>query len=127
MANMTARYNDAYNVDEYFNDLKKGIFKELPTKAKIEPYRRNLQKSYVERMLGILNPSSGGAAAISIPGFTVISSADMKKNDVSSVTRAHLSQLRTEILNAASGNTDNMSKYHLQDLAERIKQGLDPR
>jgi hypothetical protein len=128
MATMMARYSDSYAIDEYYNDLKKGIFKELPTKAKIDPYRRNLQKSYVERMISILNPSSS-SGALSIGGGIVLSigGSDVRKNDVSSVTRAHLVQLRSEIVNAAVGYTDNMSKYHLQDLAERIKQALDPK
>jgi hypothetical protein len=127
MANLMARYNDAYGVDEYFSDLKKGIFKELPTKAKIDPYRRNLQKSYVERMIGVIAPSAG-SGTVSVGGLTLsVGPGDTRKNDVSSVTRAHLVQLRSEIVNAAAGYTDNLSKYHLQDLAERIKQALDPK
>jgi hypothetical protein len=49
------------------------------------------------------------------------------KSDISSVTRAHLTQLRSELVNAAAGYTDSMSRYHLQDLAERIKRALDPK
>jgi hypothetical protein len=41
--------------------------------------------------------------------------------------RAQLSSLRAEALAAAAGSTDNMSKYHLQDVAERIKRALDPK
>ena len=128
MATLMARYNDAYGIDEYYTDLKKGIFKELPTKAKTDVYRRNLQKSYVDRMLSIINPSSANSAAAQL---TILlgggGGGDVMKNDVSSVTRAHLVQLRSEILTAAAGNPDNLTRYHLQDLAERIKQGLDPK
>jgi hypothetical protein len=128
MATMMARYNDAYGLDEYYNDLKKGIFRELPTKAKTDAYRRNLQKSYVERMIAILAPSSANSATTQL---VVLlgggGGGDVMKNDVSSVTRAHLTQLRSEIVNAAAGNTDNLTRYHLQDLAERIKKGLDPK
>jgi hypothetical protein len=128
MATMMARYNDAYGLDEYYNDLKKGIFRELPTKAKTDAYRRNLQKSYVERMISILAPASAASATTQL---VVLlgggGGGDVMKNDVSSVTRAHLTQLRSEIVNAAAGNTDNLTRYHLQDLAERIKKGLDPK
>jgi hypothetical protein len=52
---------------------------------------------------------------------------DAKKTDVSSVVRAHLGSLRTEIQAASSSMPDAMSKYHLQDVAERIKNALDPK
>jgi hypothetical protein len=127
MATMMARYNDAYGIDEYYNDLKKGIFRELPGKAKIDPYRRNLQKGYVDRMIGVISPS-GGSSTVSLGGLTLSTGGgEVKRNDVSSVTRAHLVQLRSEINSAIPGYTDNLSKYHLQDLSDRIRQALDPK
>jgi len=127
MATMMARYNDAYGIDEYYNDLKKGIFRELPGKAKIDPYRRNLQKGYVDRMIGVISPS-GGSSTVSLGGLTLSTGGgEVKRNDVSSVTRAHLVQLRSEINSALPGYTDNLSKYHLQDLSDRIRQALDPK
>lgn len=125
MVNMSARNDNAYGIDEYYGDLKKGIFSEIPARSKIDFYRRNLQKSYVDRMVSLLNPSTQ-SMTISIPGFSV-ATADVMKNDISSVTRAHLSQLRSELVTAAAAYTDKMSRYHLQDLAERIRRGLDPR
>jgi hypothetical protein len=129
MVNMSVRYDNAYNIDEYYADLKKGIFSEVPARAKIDQYRRNLQKSYVERMAALLNPSapSGMGIVISFGGASITPATDVMKSDISSVTRAHLTQLRSELVNAASGYTDSMSRYHLQDLAERIKRALDPK
>jgi hypothetical protein len=43
------------------------------------------------------------------------------------VAKAHLSQLRAEILSALPAYKDNMSRYHLQDLADRIKNALNPK
>ncbi|HEX5668162.1 MAG TPA: zinc-dependent metalloprotease, partial [Chitinophagaceae bacterium] len=127
MVNMAGRYDNAYNLDEYYADLKKGIFSEIPAKAKIDQYRRNLQKSYVERMSGLLNPSpASGGITISFGG-AITPSTDVMKSDISSVTRAHLIQLRSELVNAAASYPDMMSRYHLQDLAERIKRALDPK
>jgi hypothetical protein len=126
MVNMSARYDNAYNIDEYFSDLKKGIFSELPSRAKIDPYRRNLQKSYVERMMSLLKPQSFSGLVLSFGGINT-PVTDVMKSDISSVTRAHLIQLRNEISAAAAVYADNMSKYHLQDLSERIKRALDPK
>jgi hypothetical protein len=52
---------------------------------------------------------------------------DTKKSDITSVVRAHLASLKSEIQTAAASMPDAMSKYHLQDVAERIKKALDPK
>jgi hypothetical protein len=43
------------------------------------------------------------------------------------VVKAHLATLKTEINAAATGNTDAMTRYHLQDLAKRIDNALNPK
>jgi hypothetical protein len=118
------RFDNAYTMEELFSDLKKGIWSELPARKKIDNYRRNLQKSYVERMIALMTPTApiqlGG-------GITLSFGPDVKKTDISSMVRAHLSALRSEIVTAAPLIPDTMSRYHLQDLAERIKSALDPK
>jgi hypothetical protein len=107
--------------------MKKGIFSELSSKKAIDGYRRSLQKSYVDRMSALLgNASATGGITISMGG-AVSAGPDPKKSDVTSVVRAHLSSLRSEIQAALPATTDTMSKYHLMDLSERIKNALDPK
>ena len=125
MVSISERFDNNYNIDEYFTDLKKGIFSEIPTRAKIDARRRNLQKSYVEKMISLVNPVA--PMSINLPGLTLSFGPDIKKTDISSVARANLTQLRSELLTASSAYADNMSRYHLQDLAERIRQALNPR
>jgi len=125
MATEANRFTDAYGVDELLNDMKKGIWSELSSKKKIDGYRRNLQKSYAERVISLLG-NTGSTLTISMTG-AISSGPDPKKTDVTSIVRAHLSSLRSEILAASVGMPDNMSKYHLQDVAERIKRALDPK
>jgi len=120
------RFPNTYAIDEFYADLRKGIFSELATGKRIENHRRNLQKAYVERMTSLVNPSSASATA-STGGFTISLTPDLRRSDVSSTTRAHLASLRTELTSAAARNPDAMSRYHLQDLAERIRRALDPR
>jgi hypothetical protein len=43
------------------------------------------------------------------------------------VVRAHLQQLRTEARIAAAAITDEMSRYHLLDIATRIDNALEPK
>ncbi len=125
MSTASNRFDHAYKIDELFTDLKKGIWIELSTGKTIDGYRRNLQKSYVERMTALLN-TSGSGLTISMSGGMSMG-PDPKKTDITSVVRAHLISLRIEINIAANATQDNMSKYHLQDLSERIKRALDPK
>jgi hypothetical protein len=116
-----------YQVDDMMNDVKKGVWSELVSKKPIENMRRNLQKAYVEALISVINP----APPQQIPGlpasFAALFSTNVKNTDVPSIVRAHLTTLRTEILTAIPGTTDKLSKYHLQDVAERIKRALDPK
>ena len=125
MATMAERYDNSYNVDEFLIDMKKGLFSEIPARSKIEIRRRNLQKGYVDRLIALINPTT--TSTISLPGITLSFGTDVRKTDVSSVARANLTQLRSELLTAAPAISDNMSRYHVQDLAERIRQALNPR
>ena len=126
----SSRQKDAYSLDELFTDVRNGVWAELKTKKPIDQYRRNLQKSHAEKLISILNPTASAAGpSFSFPGFAFAfgPSADAKKTDIMSVARGHLVQLQTDIRTATATTTDKMSKYHLQDVAERIKRALDPK
>lgn len=118
----------AYGVVEFLGDLKKGIWSELTTARAIDVYRRNLQKSYVNTLINILNPPAAPATA-SFGGGIVISmgSSSTDKYDTKSVVRAHLQKLRAEATAAAATNPDALSKFHLQDISFRISKALDPK
>lgn len=116
--------NNAYHLNDFLGDLKKGIWSELPAKKTIDIYRRNLQKSYASILIGLLNP---GSSSTSIGGITINVSGGIDKTDIRSVVRAHLTALRAEITAAAAGLADPMSKYHLQDVAKRIDNALNPK
>ncbi|WP_242696247.1 zinc-dependent metalloprotease [Longitalea luteola] len=124
----TNRDANAYHIDEFMNDLKKGIWSELPARAPIDNYRRNLQKSFVERLSTLAtitpSPAGGGGGGITI---TFGPSVDVKKTDIISVARGTLRTLKAEIAAAIPAYTDRMSRYHLQDLSERIDRVLNPR
>jgi len=115
----------AYQVSELLSDLKKGIWSELPARKPITIYRRNLQKSYVNVLGNLLNsPAVSGDA---VGAIVILGVAPADKSDITSVVRAHLNALKTEVTAAANGNTDLMSKYHLLDVAKRIDRILDPK
>ena len=120
------RDENSYRIDEYMEDLKRGIWSELLTHKAIDNYRRNLQKSFVERIGAIINPPAtpSGIGGIQIFFGPMI---DPKKSDILSVAKGTLRALKSEIVIAMPAYTDKMSRYHLQDLSERIDRILNPR
>ena len=118
----------AYTAMELLNDVQGTIFNELSSKKAIDTYKRMLQRAYVDRLTTILNPSApaGGGITISFGG-PLSAGIDAKKSDVTAIVRAQLVGLRSQLNAAAATTADKMSKIHLVDLAERIKEALDPK
>lgn len=119
-----------YSVDNLFSDIRKGIFSELGSAAIIDIYRRNLQKVLVDQWANmVLKP--GEALVRSVPvgityGFST-RRVDLNQTDLPSIARGHLTSLKSEIAAAIPRMTDKLSRYHLQDLQNRINQALDPK
>jgi hypothetical protein len=130
MESMSDRYGKAtiYGPDNMITDLEKGLWIELinPQKA-IDPFRRNLQKQYVDIMISLMNPSQPSLPAGFPRGLIIYFGADIKNTDIPSIARGHLTVLRNRLLTAAGASSDKISKYHLLDMAERIRQALSPR
>jgi hypothetical protein len=119
--------NDAYKITDLFADLQLAIFTELKDNQNIDVYRRNLQKNYVEKLIAIVKPAtSGGLTFISTRSTLPSSSLSAAQSDVVSVVKAQLRELGALIKNALPAAT-GLSKYHLQDLSERIESALDPK
>lgn len=120
--------SNAYTMTDLLSDLKKGIWTELPSRSKIDVYRRNLQKSYIGVLDELINlPKSSGSSSIVIMVLGAGSTTSTEKSDIISVVRAHLASLRSEIKAAANGMADPMSRYHLQDILVRIDNSLNPK
>jgi hypothetical protein len=115
---------NTYSIEELLDDTRSGIWKELATRQPIDEYRRNLQKAYAEAMISILNPAPPTVLA---PGIMFQFGPNTKNTDLPSIARAELVSLRGRILAAIPGTGDKLSKYHLQDVAERIRQALNPK
>ena len=115
-----------YTVDELMTDIEKGLWSELSSKKAIDPFRRNLQKTYVDALYSLINNQSGNTVIIPRT-ITIFFGGDIKNTDVPSVARAHLNLLKNQINAAIPAMTDKISRYHLQDLAERIRVAVNPR
>ncbi|MBS1730646.1 MAG: zinc-dependent metalloprotease [Bacteroidetes bacterium] len=118
---------NTYDVDNMLTDLKKGVWSELTSKNPIDNYRRDLQKLYVDNLINMISVTTNQELPNLPPQLAALFNTNVKNTDVSSIVRAHLSSLRSEIVSAIPGTSDKLSKYHLQDLAQRIKVALDPK
>jgi hypothetical protein len=119
------RYGNAhtYTVENLLADLRRSIWKELATHQTIDVYRRNLQKTYVESLISILTPAT---PAVNAPGLTIFFGPNTKNTDLPSIAKAELASLRSQIEAAIPSTTDKLSRYHLVDVAGRIKKVLNP-
>jgi hypothetical protein len=115
----------AYTVLDMLADLKSNIFTELASKKSVDLYRRNLQKAYVERILNLINPPATTAITFNFGG-NARPSLDVKKGDFLSFLKGHAREIKA-LADAASLVGDKATKYHLQDLSDRIKKALDPK
>jgi hypothetical protein len=115
--------NTAYGMDEMMDDLRKGIWSEVYAKKAVDIYRRGLQKAFVDRLGAVINqPANTGGFFVSFgPTFSI------PLSDIVSVAKGTLRTLRSDIKLALPLIGDRMSKYHLQDVLDRIDNILDPK
>ncbi|WP_233589237.1 zinc-dependent metalloprotease [Gynurincola endophyticus] len=119
MINYTTRDAGAYRADDLVGDTKKILFTELATRKNIDYHRRALQKAFVEQLITLSNPGANANPA------AAASAANAKRSDVVSIAKGTLRSLKSELTTAAAGYGDKLSKYHLQDLADRITAALE--
>jgi hypothetical protein len=104
----------AYRPSEFLADLRKGIFGEMyanpnTTTVKIDAYRRNLQRSYLDLMSTRLN----GAQRVN--------------DDQRPMFRGELRTIAADAGAALARTTDRETRLHLEDLRDQIAKILDPR
>ena len=108
---------NAYAVYDYLQDIKNSVFAELKSSSKIDIYRRNLQKNFVETLIArtqASKPSTGRNAE------TISDNSDVK-----SLTRGVLREIKADASKNAQNAQDAVTKYHLEDLVYRIDKALE--
>lgn len=101
-----------FNAMDMVSQLQRGIWSEVYSGRKIDIYRRNLQKAYLDRMDYLLNSEPGRSSRFGTP-------VDLSQSDTRSIARGELVKLERQ-LKAARNNADNLTKYHIEDALVRI-------
>ncbi|WP_435623345.1 zinc-dependent metalloprotease [Flagellimonas sp.] len=123
--NETVNGTDAYGLLEMMSDLRRGIWSETRSGKAIDTYRRNLQKAHVDR-LEYLMTAENQRKLPSFNGYRKSTVVNTSQSDIRSAARAELNNLKRDIRNGLGRTNDRMSRYHLQDVLERIDKILDP-
>ena len=113
---------NAYTLMAFLEDLRAGIWAELDTGAPIDTYRRSLQRTHLERLAFLMEdqePPSGGRGN----GPGAANSTNVLRSDIRPLVRAQLNALRADA--EAAGSSDEMTRYHLDDIVARIDDILD--
>lgn len=107
-----------YPLDNYLADLRRIIWSELKTNKPIDLYRRNLQKTYVQRLITLINFKTSSSKFEAYGPF----SQDSMNSDILSILKDEVKVLRREIGISRNKATDKLSKIHLLDLWERLEE-----
>jgi len=116
--------DNTYTALEMMDDLREGIWSEVYRGRNIDPYRRNLQRAYLERMAYMLNNEIGSMSS----GFKAYfgwTDVDVSQSDIRAIVREELNMLQEDIGKALRRNNNRETRVHLDDVLYRIEKILD--
>ena len=122
--NETTNGSKAYSIISMMSDLRKGVWTEIYNGSSIDTYRRNLQRAHLDRLDYLLNTAKNQRGRNG--GYYKISGININQSDVKSVARGELKRLQRDA-KAASRRGNTLTRYHLQDVVDRIDLILDPK
>ncbi|MEO9572208.1 MAG: zinc-dependent metalloprotease [Polaribacter sp.] len=122
--NETSNGSKAYTLVSMMSDLRKGVWSEIYAGRSIDTYRRNLQRAYLDRLDYLLNKAKDQKGANR--GYLKQSGININQSDVKSVARGELKRLQRDA-KAAKNRGNTLTRYHLQDVVDRIDTILDPK
>jgi uncharacterized protein DUF4953/uncharacterized protein DUF5117 len=100
----------AYKASEFFTDVRRAIWSEVDaTAVQVDPYRRNLQRAYLDVMNDKINGRQASASE----------SRSLARNELRTLDGA----VRTALVRI----TDRTTRAHLQDVRDQIARILDPK
>ena len=116
--------NDTYTPAEMLTDLRNSIWAELPGRETISPFRRNLQRGYLERLEKLMTEEAPPTPSFfSSYGFVNV---DVSQSDIRAYVRGELETVKRDANRALSrGISDHMTRLHLRDIVQRIDDVLD--
>lgn len=106
LSSQSAMYgSNAYSLLHFLRDVDDAIWLELRTHDHIDPYRRNLQNMYVDRLIEIEKTARSGKS----------------RGDAGAIVRQLLKDIHSRISKGVSKGGDELTVYHLRFLLEKME------
>ncbi|HXI24505.1 MAG TPA: zinc-dependent metalloprotease [Pyrinomonadaceae bacterium] len=117
--------DQSYAPADFLADVRRGVWRELETpQVRIDPYRRNLQRAYLDIANNKLNGAASTLPQGLPPGFAAVF---VTSGDEKPFYRAELRSLNNSITVALAKTTDRATRVHLESVRDQIARILDPK
>lgn len=114
----------SYQPGDFLADVRKGVWTELDApNVKIDAYRRNLQRSYLDIANNKLNGAAQATPQGLPPGFAALF---ISSGDERGFYRAELKALNASIGSALAKTTDRTTRVHLEAVRDQVGKILNP-
>ena len=113
-----------YTVREMMDDVRGAVWTELEDASAIDPFRRNLQRGYVEGLQNLMENEAGTVPSF-FRSFGFVN-VDISQSDIRAYVRGELQTLDRDARRAENRTRDRMTRLHLQDIQARIDAILNP-
>jgi hypothetical protein len=110
--NFTFNGDEAYSPLEMLSDLRQGVWSEIYDYESVDPYRRNLQRMYINNIASAFENDESGRV-------------DIETSDIRPFLRVELNTLNEDLDQARSRISDELTKAHIEDIQSRISDILD--
>ena len=117
--------NNAYTIENFMNDVKNGIWSELRNGKKIDVYRRNLQRTYIQRLGYIMANEQPRRQGSFWANYTT--PVNVAVSDIRSSTLGTLLNLRKKLSKSVKKYSDQNTKNHLNYCIGLINNALNPK
>lgn len=122
------RQNPAYSLGEMLGDVRSGIWSELgAARVTIDPFRRELQRSYLNAAASKINPAAAAVPANLPPQFRAQFGPARATSDVKALFRSELRALDGQVRAAIPKAGDRVTRAHLEAVRDQIAEILEPK
>lgn len=114
----------AYQPGDFLADVRRGVWTELDApNVRVDAYRRNLQRSYLEIANSKLNAPAQAVPQGLPPQFAAMF---ITSGDERAFYRAELRAVKSSASAALAKTTDRTTKVHLESVVDQVDKILDP-
>jgi hypothetical protein len=109
------------------SDLRSGVWTEVESGSDVGPFRRNLQRGYLEEMGNLMTET---VETPDIPDayadYVQLTPVTVEQSDIRAAVRGQLEALQDDVERALRRRNDTATEQHYEDVLARIDDILNP-